>query len=90
MQDESIPDEPNEQERKWDSLERDALYLLADPQHYPPIWSVPDIGRELDHFDAEAVILPLRNAGLVHQTSDGFVFATPAAFKIVQMVGQVI
>lgn len=86
----TLDDEPNDQERKWDSLERDALYLLADPEHYPPIWSVPDIGRELDYDDAEAVILPLRNAGLVHQTSDGYVFATAAAFKMVQIVGQVV
>lgn len=85
-----MPAEPNEQTRDWDVLERETLYLLTDPERYPSIWSVPDIGRELDYFDAEAVVRPLRNAGLLHQTADGFVFATPAAFRMVQMVGQVI
>jgi hypothetical protein len=85
-----MPVEPNEQMRKWDAMEREALYLLTDPERYPPIWSVPDIGRELDFSDPEAVVRPLRNAGLLHQTADGFVFATPAAFRMVQMVGQVV
>ena len=56
----------------------------------PPIWSAADIGREIEHFDADAVLRPLRNAGLIHRTSDGFVFATAAAFRMVQMVGQVV
>lgn len=25
--------------RKWDAMEREALYLLSDPERYPPIWS---------------------------------------------------
>jgi hypothetical protein len=87
-----MPDEPNpnDQTRKWGAMERDALYLLTDPDRYPTLWSVPDIGRELDYFDPEAVILPLRNAGLIYRTSDGFVFATAAAFRLVQMIGQVV
>ena len=45
-----MPDEPtpNEQTRKWGAMERDALYLLTDPARYPTIWSVPEIGRQLD------------------------------------------
>lgn len=85
-----MPDEPNEQTRKWDGMERDTLYLLTDPDRYPTIWSAPDIGREINHHDPDAVIGPLRNAGLVHTTSDGFVFATPVAFRMVQIVGHVI
>jgi hypothetical protein len=85
-----MQDEPNEQQRKWDVLERETVYLLTDPERYPSIWSVPDIGRELDHYDPDAIVRPLRNAGLLHQTADGFVFATPAAFRMVQMVGHVI
>jgi hypothetical protein len=84
-----MPDEPNEQERKWDDLERDLLYLLTDRDHYPTLWSVADLGRELDYFDADSIVYPLRNAGLVHKTSDGFVFATAAAFRMVRIVGQV-
>jgi antirestriction protein len=80
---------PNEQVRKWDSMERDALYLLTDPDNYPTLWSVPDIGREIGYFDPEAVVRSLRNAGLVHQTADGFVFASPAAYRMVALVGHV-
>jgi hypothetical protein len=82
--------QPNEQMRKWDVMEREALYLLTDPDRYPPIWSIADMGREIEYFDPEAVIRPLCNAGLIHRTSDGFVFATAAAFRMVQMVGQVV
>lgn len=85
-----MPDEPNEQMRKWDGMERDTLYLLTDPGRYPTIWSLPDLGREINHHDPDAVTGPLINAGLVHKTSDGFVFATAAAFRMVQIVGQVI
>jgi hypothetical protein len=82
--------EPNEQVRKWDAMEREALYLLTDPDRYPPIWSIEDIGREIETHDPGAVIRPLRNAGLIHKTSDGFVFATAAAFRMMQMVGHVV
>ena len=85
-----MPGQPNEQMRKWDVMEREALYLLTDPDHYPTIWSIADMGREIEYSDVEAVIRPLRNAGLIHRTSDGFVFATAAAFRMVQMVGQVV
>jgi hypothetical protein len=85
-----MQEQPNEQTRKWDSLERETIYLLTDPERYPPIWSIADVGREIEYHDPEAVIRPLCNAGLVHRTSDDFVFATPAAFRMVQMVGQVV
>jgi hypothetical protein len=85
-----MPNEPNEQERKWDDLERALLYLLTDPDHQPTLWSVADIGRELDYFDPESIVYPLRNAGLVHKTADGFVFATAAAFRMVRIVGHVV
>ena len=80
----------NEQERKWEDLERAVVYLLTDADRYAPIWSIPDIGRELDYFDPESVVYRLRNAGLVHKTVDGFVFATAAAYRMVGIVGQVI
>jgi len=82
--------QPNEQMRKWDSMERDVLYLLTDPDHFLPIWSIADIGREIEYHDPETVVRPLRNAGLIHRTSDDFVFATLAAFRLAQMVGQVV
>jgi hypothetical protein len=85
-----MQEQPNEQERKWDELERSALYLLTDPDRYPPIWSVADLGREIDYFDPDAVVRPLCNAGLMHRVMDGFVVATPAAYRMVQIVGQVV
>ncbi len=85
-----MQEEPNEQMRKWDAMERDALYLLTDPGRYPPIWSIADVGREIDYYDPDAVIRPLCGAGLVHRTCDGFVFATAAGFRMVQLVGQAI
>ncbi|MGP0100087.1 MAG: hypothetical protein ACLPUT_00490 [Solirubrobacteraceae bacterium] len=70
-------------------MEREALYLLTDPDRYPPVWSVPDMARQIETDDPIAVIRPLRNAGLVHTIAGGFVIATAAAFKMVQIVGQV-
>jgi hypothetical protein len=85
-----MPAEPNEQTHHWDVMEREAVYLMTDPVRHPAIWSVADIGRELEARDPDAVLRPLVNAGLVNRTSDGYVFATAAAFKMVQMVGQVV
>ncbi len=76
--------------RDFDVMEREALYLLTDPDRYPPIWSMADIGRELETEDPEAVVRPLRNAGLVHTIAGDCVFASAAAFKLVQIVGQVV
>lgn len=82
-----MPDDPTPAER-WDTLERDALYLLTGDDL--PIWSVEDIGRALERDDAEDIVRWLRNDGLIYQTSDGYVFATRAAFRLVQMIGQVV
>jgi hypothetical protein len=84
-----MPDE-NPNERDWEALERETVYLLTDPMRHPPIWLVADIGRELEDSDPDAIVRPLVNAGLLHRTSDDHVFATPAAFKMVQMVGHVV
>jgi hypothetical protein len=82
--------EPSEQERKCDDLEQAVVYSLTDPGSYPTIRSVPDIGREIDYFDPESVVYRLHNAGLVYKTSDGFMFASHAAWRMVQRVGQVV
>lgn len=85
-----MPDENPTPLREYDAMEREAVYLLTDPQSQPPIWALADMGRELGTHDPEAVVAPLIRAGLLNRTSDGYVFATPAAFKMVLMVGQVI
>jgi hypothetical protein len=86
MQDEDIPDPLG----AYEVLEREAVYLLTDPDRYQPIWSLEDIGRELETDQAIDVVGPLIRAGLVNRTSDGHVFATRAAVRMVQMVGQIV
>jgi hypothetical protein len=85
-----MPDENPTPERDFGDMELSVVYLLTDPCREPTVWSVADIGREIDYFDPESVVYPLRRAGLVHRTSDGFVLATPAAFHLVSLVGHVI
>jgi hypothetical protein len=48
---------------------------------------VADIGREIEYFDPEALVRPLCGVGLLHEISDGFVAATPAAFHMASLVG---
>ncbi len=83
-------DEPNEQMRHWDVMEREAVYVMTDPGRWPSVWSVEDLGRELETNDPDAVLRPLVNAGLVHRIADGFVMASASAFKMVALVGQVV
>jgi hypothetical protein len=72
-----------------DAVERDVLYLMIDSDYMQPIWSVDDLGRAINRPAVDAV-RELRGAGLIHQTTDGFVFATRAAWRMVEIVGQVI
>ena len=59
--------------------------------HGLPIWSVVDIGRDVeDPVGAEDALRGLFRAGLIHQTSDGFVFATRAAHRMVEIVGKIV
>jgi hypothetical protein len=85
-----MQDKPNERVRDWDVMEREVVYMLTDPERRPSIWSIEEMGREIEYSDPEAVIRPLCNAGLVHRTGDDFIFATAAAFRMVQMVGHVV
>jgi hypothetical protein len=85
-----MPDEPIQDPlQKYETMEREIVYLLTDPDEHPPIWSVADIGRQMETEDPMAVLRPLRNAGLIHKTTDGFVFATPSAHRMVGLVGRV-
>ncbi|HYM44778.1 MAG TPA: hypothetical protein VES65_01275 [Solirubrobacteraceae bacterium] len=76
---------------EWDELERDALYLLTEPDSGQPLWSVEDIGRALEQPDrAIDAVRGLHRASLIHRTSDGYVFASRAGVRLVQIVGQVV
>jgi hypothetical protein len=84
-----MPDEEDTRTlaERYDVMERDVLYLLTNGL---PVWSVQDIGRHIDDpAGAEDAVDALRCAGLVHQTSDGFVFATRAGYRMVEIVGKV-
>ena len=82
--------ESTDDPRSYDEIERDVLYLLTRPDDGQPLWSVEDIGREMETKDPMVPVRGLLCAGLIHRTSDGFVFATRAGVRAVQMVGHVI
>jgi hypothetical protein len=77
--------------RAFNMTQRDVLYFLTNPDDCQSVWSVEDLGRALDSpVEAVDAIRELRCAGLIHQTSDGHVFATRAGVRMVQIVGRVI
>lgn len=86
MHDESTCDDV----RSYDEIERDVLHLLTRPEDGQPLWSVEDIAREIESDDPMVPVRGLLNAGLIHRTADGFVFATRAGVRAVQMIGHVI
>lgn len=86
MHDEDIPDPA----RAFDVMERDVLYLLTEPNDCQPLWSVEDIGREIESDEPMVPIRGLLRAGLIHRTSDGFVFATRAGVRMVQLVDRAV
>lgn len=67
---------------------RHTLYLLCGMGGAQPLWSVDDLGREIESADAaDIAVNELRRAGLVNQTCDGFVFATRAGVCAVATTG---
>jgi hypothetical protein len=74
---------------RHDALERDVFYLLTEPDDGQPLWSVEDIAREAETDDPMVPIHGLLRAGLIHQTTDGYVFATRAGVRVVQIIGHV-
>jgi hypothetical protein len=88
-----MPDENPTRDRteELDTVERDILYLLTGLEGDQPVWSVSDLGGEMESTDAaEVAVNGLHRAGLIHQTSDGFVFASRAGVHVVQLIGHVI
>lgn len=70
------------------AIERDVLYLLTGDDL--PLWSIWDLARATERGKfIKDTIRSLRTNGLVNQTSDGYVFATRAAFRMVQIVGEI-
>jgi hypothetical protein len=69
---------------------RDLLYLLTKPDDPQPLWSVEDAGREMRIEEPVLHVVDLITAGLAYQTADGFVFASRAGYRAVQVIGQVV
>jgi Mn-dependent DtxR family transcriptional regulator len=69
------------------SSEREILYLLSDPEDNQPLWSVEDLAREMENPCVSDSLNALHRAGLIHRTSDGFVFASRAAVRYLKIVG---
>jgi hypothetical protein len=76
--------------KRHDAMERYVLYLLTEPDDGQPLWSVDDIAREVETDDPMVPVRGLLRAGLIHGTCDGFVFATRAGVRVVQIIGHVV
>ncbi len=86
MPDEQPTQHPADRQNRTEGI---VLYLLTGEEQ--PIWSADDIGRDInDPAAADDAIRNLRCAGLIHQTVDGFVFATRAGYRSAQITGPVI
>jgi hypothetical protein len=78
MPDEQRTPDPEKDEARIDWL---VLDLLIDPDRQRP-WSVGEVIREHGHEqNALDGLDRLHGAGLIHKTSDGFVFASRPAVR---------
>ncbi len=84
MPDEQPTPDPTELYRQH---EMEIIYLLTDPEDNQPLWALEDLAREMSERDILPYVRRLQEAGLVHRTSDGHVFASRAAVRQVQIVG---
>jgi hypothetical protein len=88
MPENPIPDGPAE---RLERVEKELLYLLADDMDGQQVWSVTDLARQISNpDDASLALRGLHSAGLLNQTTDGFVVATRAGIRAVAMIGAVI
>jgi hypothetical protein len=82
---------PQAPDDRLNQVEQEILYLLTGIKGAQPVWSLEDLGREVeDADDAQIAVTELAQAGLVNRTSDGFVFATRAGVRVVQLIGHAI
>jgi hypothetical protein len=72
---------------EFDHVESDVLDLLAEPTGWR-LWSPEEVGREVGgQSKAIDALNALHRAGLIHRTADGFVFATRAAIRALELAG---
>jgi Mn-dependent DtxR family transcriptional regulator len=74
----------------YDTRERDVLYLLTEPEDNQPLWSIEDLALEVETPTIIDFVNALCRAGLVRRTSDGYVFATRPAVRLIQLVGRAV
>jgi hypothetical protein len=68
------------------ALEEVVLDLLVNGENQRP-WSELELALEVgDAIDAADAIAGLRTAGLIHKTSDGFIFATRASIRHTELI----
>ena len=82
-----MPDQQPTPAEQYRQLELEIIYLLTDSADNQPLWTLEDLARELDEPDILPYVRRLQQAGIVHRTSDGHVFASRAAVRQVQIVG---
>jgi hypothetical protein len=70
-----------------DVVQRDILYALTEPGDNQPLWTIQDLAREMEDRAVIDKVNALHRAGLIHRTSDGYVFASRAAVRQIQLVG---
>jgi predicted transcriptional regulator len=78
------PDTPDRAKHATDGT---VLDLLVEDENQRP-WTLDELGREIGSSVVVGdAINNLQAAGLVHRTSDGFIFATRAAIQFEQIRG---
>jgi hypothetical protein len=70
-----------------DVVQREILYALTQPGDNQTLWTIEDLAREMDDRAAIDKVNALHRAGLIHRTSDGYIFASRAAVRQIQLVG---
>jgi hypothetical protein len=69
------------------AVQRDILYALTEPGDNQTLWTIEDLAREMEDRAVIDKVNALHRAGLIHRTSDGYIFASRAAVRQIQLVG---
>ena len=84
MRDQPIPAE------HLDFHEREVLYALVAEDGTQSIWTVDELGREVESADdARIAVKDLHRAGLVHLLGEDIVIAARPGVRVVEMLGHV-
>jgi hypothetical protein len=70
-----------------DVVQREILYALTEPGDNQTLWTIEDLAREMEDRAVIDKVNALHRAGLIHRTSDGYIFASRAAARQIQLVG---